>query len=626
MPANYGNVLPIRIPELNDQANIVTALTDFYYGLNSEGNQIVGASTTTSELYTATNSIAGNLQRLFTDKANYTDKLNVFALTSSSELASKISDETGSGSLVFANTPTLITPILGVATATTINQTSIPTNKTLVVTTDKLNVHASTSSSELAGIISDETGTGSLVFANTPTLVTPVLGVATATSINGTIIPTSKTLVTTDANQVTNTMLAGSITNAKLVNSKVTVGTTDISLGASSTTLAGLISVTSTSFNGDLIGNANTATSIKGGAAAQVLYQTEADKTGFVSTTYVDSNNITKNVENGWLLSYASSGPVWTNPTQVPAVNIASNLASGSLGSVPYQTESAKTGFIPPNTSSTKKFLTQTGTGSAGAQPVWETITSATSLTSFSIRDTSAAYDLSIAATSSTALTANRTLTLDVVNAARTLKLAGNLDIAGNLTTSGAYAITLTATGATSITLPTSGLLATTSNKLSAFSATTSAELAGVISDETGSGLLVFNNSPSFITPTLGAATATTINKLTITAPTTSATLTVANGKTFTASNTITLTGTDGVSAAIPGSGSVTLVTTASTTKIAADTSGNADTATTSDNIITTTKTTINDTGASNARSMVGQVFVQETQPATAAVGDLWFW
>jgi hypothetical protein len=32
-----------------------------------------------------------------------------------------------------------------------------------------------------------------------PTLVTPVLGVATATSINGTSIPSSKTLVATDS-------------------------------------------------------------------------------------------------------------------------------------------------------------------------------------------------------------------------------------------------------------------------------------------------------------------------------------------------------------------------------------------------------------------------------------------
>ena len=81
----------------------------------------------------------------------------------------------------------------------TVNSTTIPTSKTLVVTTDKLSVHAATTSAELAGVISDETGTGSLVFASTPTLVTPVLGVATATSINGTTIPSSKTLVATDS-------------------------------------------------------------------------------------------------------------------------------------------------------------------------------------------------------------------------------------------------------------------------------------------------------------------------------------------------------------------------------------------------------------------------------------------
>src|SRR3990167_4230908 len=51
-----------------------------------------------------------------------------------------------------------------------------------------LSQFASTTSAQLAGVISDETGSGSLVFANTPTLVTPVLGAATATSldINGT--------------------------------------------------------------------------------------------------------------------------------------------------------------------------------------------------------------------------------------------------------------------------------------------------------------------------------------------------------------------------------------------------------------------------------------------------------
>jgi hypothetical protein len=72
------------------------------------------------------------------------------------------------------SSPTLSgTPALGVATATSINGTTIPSTKTLVVTTDKLNVHAATTSAELAGIISDETGSGALVFGTSPTLTTP---------------------------------------------------------------------------------------------------------------------------------------------------------------------------------------------------------------------------------------------------------------------------------------------------------------------------------------------------------------------------------------------------------------------------------------------------------------------
>jgi len=48
--------------------------------------------------------------------------------------------------------------------------------------------------------IASQTGTGTKFVVDTsPTLVTPVLGVATATSINGTTIPSSKTLVATDS-------------------------------------------------------------------------------------------------------------------------------------------------------------------------------------------------------------------------------------------------------------------------------------------------------------------------------------------------------------------------------------------------------------------------------------------
>ena len=54
---------------------------------------------------------------------------------------------------------------------------------TVALTNNKLSDFAATSSSELAGVISDETGTGALVFANTPTLVTPNIGAATGTSL-----------------------------------------------------------------------------------------------------------------------------------------------------------------------------------------------------------------------------------------------------------------------------------------------------------------------------------------------------------------------------------------------------------------------------------------------------------
>jgi hypothetical protein len=87
--------------------------------------------------------------------------------------------------------------------------------------------HTATTSTELRTLISDETGTGSLVFATSPTLVTPVLGVAAATSINGTTIPSSATLIkASDTGTVTNTMLAGSIAPAKITGTAVTAADT----------------------------------------------------------------------------------------------------------------------------------------------------------------------------------------------------------------------------------------------------------------------------------------------------------------------------------------------------------------------------------------------------------------
>lgn len=76
--------------------------------------------------------------------------------------------------------------------------------------------------------------------------------------------------------------------------------------------------------------------------------------------------------------------------------------------------------------------------------------------------------------------------------------------------------LTLTGTDGSSVAFGTGGTVAYTGSKLSAFAATTSAELAGVISDETGTGALVFANSPALVTPTLGTPASGTLTNCTI--------------------------------------------------------------------------------------------------------------
>jgi hypothetical protein len=104
----------------------------------------------------------------------------------------------------------------------------------------------------------------------------------------------------------------------------------------------------------------------------------------------------------------------------------------------------------------------------------------------------------------------NKTLTSPVVSG---LTLS-DASIVLEGTTANDFETTLTVTDPTAdrtITFPdstgtvalTSDITITGSSKLSAFAATTSAELAGVISDETGSGALVLGTSPVLTTPIL---------------------------------------------------------------------------------------------------------------------------
>jgi hypothetical protein len=111
---------------------------------------------------------------------------------SSANLAAAVTDETGSGSLVFATSPTLVTPALGTpsalvgtnitGTASGLTAGNVTTNANLtgaVTSVGNATSLGSFSSANLLAALTDETGTGSAVFATSPTLVTPNLGTPT---------------------------------------------------------------------------------------------------------------------------------------------------------------------------------------------------------------------------------------------------------------------------------------------------------------------------------------------------------------------------------------------------------------------------------------------------------------
>jgi hypothetical protein len=99
-----------------------------------------------------------------------------------------------------------------------------------------------------------------------------------------------------------------SIPNSALNNSSITVGSTAISLGGTATTIAGLTSVTSTTFVGALTGNASTATT---------------------ATTATNANNVA-------ITDNTSSSSTW-----YPI------LSAASTGNNPATTSSTKLSFVP---------------------------------------------------------------------------------------------------------------------------------------------------------------------------------------------------------------------------------------------------------------------------------------
>ncbi len=287
------------------------------------------------------------------------------------------------------------------AFATTLTSTAT-TNATLPAGTNTLysTKSASITSAQLLTSLSDPTGTGVAVFGTTPTLATPVInGLATGTGVAS--AATASTLVTRDANaniNVNNTLDGYATTATAAGATTLTVGSAYLQYFTGSTTQTVTLPVASTLVLGHQFFIVNNSTGIvtiqsSGANTIQAMAAnsymwitcilTSGTGTASWSASYVPAA-VSTNTANTVVLRDASgnfsagtitatfSGSI--TGTASKATNLVGGNATTLLGSVPYQSNTDVTTMLSPNTTTTKKFLTQTGDGTNGAAPGWNTI------------------------------------------------------------------------------------------------------------------------------------------------------------------------------------------------------------------------------------------------------------
>jgi hypothetical protein len=380
------------------------------------------------------------------------------------------------------------------------------------LTANPLSQFAATTSAQLAGVMTNETGTGSLVFATSPTLVTPALGTpSSGTLTNCTGLPfaagVSSKPTTLSGYGITDAAANGAITGsgltlatARLVG-RTTAGTgapEEISIGANLTLSGGVLSATGGGGGGDAL-VANPLSQFAATTSAQ-LAGVITNETGTGSLVFATSPTLVTPV-----LGTPSSGTL-TNCTGLPgAATTGAYTAAGLtlstarlLGRSTAGTGAAEEITLGTNLSFTGTTLNAAGGGSysfAATQRIYG-------------RNTAGAGAGEEVTLSQVLDWASSTQGSLIFRGASTWAALGPGTVGQVLQSggSGANPSWITASG---------GGNAQTANPLSQFAATTSAQLAGVMSDETGTGALVFATSPTLVTPALGTPSSGTLTSCT---------------------------------------------------------------------------------------------------------------
>jgi len=277
------------------------------------------------------------------------------------------------------------------------------------------------------------------------------------------------------------------------------------------------------------------ANSIVIGGGAGVAPSTTTTGTGVLTALGNNTGSAGAFVVNGGALGTPSSGTL-TNVTGLP-------LSTGVTGTL-----SVANGGTGQTSYTDGQLLIGNSTGN--------TLAKATLTAGSGISITNGSGTITIAATGGSGTVTS----VDVSGGTTGLTTSG-----GPVTTSGTITLAgtlITSNGGTGVTTYSAGDLVyyasgTALSKLAIGTnnyVLTSNGTSPTWTANTGTGNVVRATSPTLTTPTLGVASATSVNKVAITAPATSATLTIADGKTLTANNSLTLAGTDSTTMTFPSS------------------------------------------------------------------------